>query len=129
MMRSMRAVLLATGWLSSIQRLRRRGTKSTLRTTERKLARAQKRALVLQMEVRHQLLLTKELEQQVQQLKHRQQELTLPLPSQQPIRHRKGTPEEQTLIPLPWVQELKEHDERPSPLENLLSATPPSSPS
>ena len=63
--------------LSLTQRLRSLGPTYTQKRVTRRLARAQKRLILLQKELRHQLLLTKELEQQQQQLQHRRLELTL----------------------------------------------------
>ena len=62
-----------------IRSLREFGTRYTIRKNLRQQERAAKRLHLLQEEVRHQLLLSKELEQQQQQLQHRLQELS-PVP-------------------------------------------------
>lgn len=54
---------------------RRLGTQYSIRRLERKTRTAQSRLTILQSELRHQLLRTKELEQNLQQRIHRMQEL------------------------------------------------------
>lgn len=60
------------------QRLRLRWTWSSVTKIRKKQAKAAKRLELLQEEVRHQLLLQKELEQREYQLLHRMQELSPP---------------------------------------------------
>ena len=63
-------------WLRSMQHLRKLGKKLKQRLLQRELKRAQSRLEALQAETRHQLLKLKELEQNLQQVTHRLQELS-----------------------------------------------------
>ncbi len=67
-------------WLRWTQSLRKRGLRSTIRKTERRLEKAQERLLLLDLETRHQLLLLKELSQTLAASHHRIEELN-PSPS------------------------------------------------
>lgn len=59
--------------------LRRLGTRYTLRRTRLRLEKAERRLQLLDQEIRHQLLLTKELEQHQRNLLHRLQEVDSPV--------------------------------------------------
>jgi len=61
--------------LKLTQRLRLHGTRSTIRRLLRQQQTAESRLTLLQAEIRHQLLLLKELEQNLQQHQHRILEL------------------------------------------------------
>lgn len=65
-----------TFWVSLTQTFRLRGTRSTVNRTIRRLARVEKRLLVVEKEKRHLLLLQKELEQQWSSLENRLHELS-----------------------------------------------------
>ena len=67
-------------WLRWTQHLRKRGLRSTIRKTEKKLEKAQERLLLLDWETRHQLLLLKELQQTLAASHHRIEELNPSLP-------------------------------------------------
>ena len=62
--------------LTLIQRFRRSGTISSVRKTIRKQQKAEQRLELLRAEIRHQLLLSKELEETLLQQMHRLQELS-----------------------------------------------------
>lgn len=115
-----------------MQRLRRSWTSWSLRRLARKAVRAERRLTLLQLEVAHQALLTKELRQKEEQLRHRQAELTaqelwLRNP-QQPPQPAMQLPE--TLLPRPlgpMPQQLRPRPLEPlSPTELQKLLTPPS---
>jgi len=73
------SIRLATTTLKSIRFLRLLSTKFRHRRLLRRQARAEKRLALLQKELRHQLLVTKELEQLLEMEQHRETELS-PVP-------------------------------------------------
>jgi hypothetical protein len=79
--------------LKSIRFLRRLGTRFTQRNLRRRQERAEQRLTLLQAEVRHQLLLVKELQQLTEMQEHRRRELSPVSPPQ---------------VTLPMEQGLKE---------------------
>jgi hypothetical protein len=121
--------------MSWTQSLRRVGLRSTRTATTRKQAKVQRRQAVLQLEMRHLLLLEKELEQEQARIQHRLEEL-----SPKPVLDRY-----QTLLPLQEAQKESAPDwlVRPplisspdNPAQSLLRrleqgdlTLPPSSPS
>lgn len=82
-------IRLTNTGLRLIQRLRLRGTMSSVRRTRKRQAKTEARLELLRAETRHQLLLSKELEEMLLQQMHRLQELS---PLQQ-------TPQ----LPLQWL--------------------------
>ena len=96
---SLRTSRIVLKW---IQRLRRRSTWSTVSKTAKALERAEKRRLLLDQEMRHQLLLIKELQQRQEQLQHRILELTPLSPPQANSLERVPSLEE---IPLRLLEE------------------------
>ena len=89
--------------LRLIYSLRRLSTRSTLRTTLRRLEKAEMRRQLLEQEMRHQLLLIKELKERQEQIQHRMQELS-PMQPISPVSlpERMELPEQrvQELLPL-----------------------------
>lgn len=117
--------------------MRRSWTRWHLSRTKRRLGKAERRLLLLQLETDHQLLVTKELRQRMQQLVHRQREMadsqqyhllrqaaqveTQPLPPDNPERHLQ-------LVPKPlYLQNLPpEASSPPTGPPTQLTLLPPS---